>query len=612
MIKWIGQHIVSLIARFRDDVYLENLAETTQDHVVGIDSDGKLYKQDTPSGGMTNFTVEDGDTTDVVISDGKHWKFVEGGGIDINWTDTSHGSSSDEYDLTFTLSKELQDFLIDAGHTIRGIAGSDILVQSCQDINLHLDYDQASTAGTHYFKITNGDGNVIFTIDESGNIVTRGTITAQTTGGATKYPSKGSAGNLLVDNAGAISTRPVADLKTDLALAKADVGLSNVEDKSSATIRSEIVDSDIPALNASKVTGGTFDDARIPNLGASKVTSGTFDDARIPDLGASKVTSGTFADARIPDLNTSKLTAGTLPVARGGTGLTDISSLLNSNVTSVSGNAGTATALATARSINGVSFDGTSDITVTAAGSTLSDLVPIANGGTGANNVGGARAALGVDAAGTDNSTNVTLAGTPDYITISGQEITRNQIDLTADVTGTLPVANGGTGLTSISTLLNSNVTTKETLHINIVGSSASSTNDYVGYGGHYNFTVSAGNLADGDTKSNNWASKWSQYRCLEDTTIKQAKAYVSTSGNFNSQIRFFKTAPNLSSTSVLTLTHLFDLDFTGSASAGYVSEDTDTSDHALSAGDLLVISVKKGSATAGQVFAELSIRLEY
>ena len=36
----------------------------------------------------------------------------------------------------------------------------------------------------------------------------------------------------------------------------------------------------------------------------------------------------------------------------------------------------------------------------------------------------------------------VTLAGTPDYITISGQEITRNQIDLTADVTGVLPSAN--------------------------------------------------------------------------------------------------------------------------------------------------------------------------
>ena len=53
-----------------------------------------------------------------------------------------------------------------------------------------------------------------------------------------------------------------------------------------------------------------------------------------------------------------------------------------------------------------------------------------------------ARTTLGVDAAGTDNSTNVTLTGTPDYITISGQVITRNQIDLATDVTGVLPLAN--------------------------------------------------------------------------------------------------------------------------------------------------------------------------
>ena len=40
----------------------------------------------------------------------------------------------------------------------------------------------------------------------------------------------------------------------------------------------------------------------------------------------------------------------------------------------------------------------------------------------------------------------VTLAGTPDYITISGQVITRAAINLTTDVTGDLPVADGGTG----------------------------------------------------------------------------------------------------------------------------------------------------------------------
>ena len=66
---------------------------------------------------------------------------------------------------------------------------------------------------------------------------------------------------------------------------------------------------------------------------------------------------------------------------------------------------------------------------------------------------GAARTTLGVDPAGTDNSTDVTLAGASDYITISGQTITRNKIDLTADVTGVLPVANmSATALTTVQT----------------------------------------------------------------------------------------------------------------------------------------------------------------
>jgi len=49
-----------------------------------------------------------------------------------------------------------------------------------------------------------------------------------------------------------------------------------------------------------------------------------------------------------------------------------------------------------------------------------------------------ARASLGVDAAGVDNSTDVTLAGSYDYLTLSGQQITLGQVDLSTDVTGTL------------------------------------------------------------------------------------------------------------------------------------------------------------------------------
>lgn len=54
------------------------------------------------------------------------------------------------------------------------------------------------------------------------------------------------------------------------------------------------------------------------------------------------------------------------------------------------------------------------------------------------------------------NSGDVTLAGTPAYLTLANQVITRNQINLTsasAHVTGTLPVDNGGTGQTSLGAI---------------------------------------------------------------------------------------------------------------------------------------------------------------
>ncbi len=47
----------------------------------------------------------------------------------------------------------------------------------------------------------------------------------------------------------------------------------------------------------------------------------------------------------------------------------------------------------------------------------------------------------------TDHQDQVSLAGTPSYLTIAGQVITRALVNLTSHVTGTLPIANGGTNL---------------------------------------------------------------------------------------------------------------------------------------------------------------------
>jgi len=61
-----------------------------------------------------------------------------------------------------------------------------------------------------------------------------------------------------------------------------------------------------------------------------------------------------------------------------------------------------------------------------------------------------ARSTLGVDQAGTDNSTDVTLVTTTaDYLSLSGQEITLGLIDLANDVTGSL--ANGSLANSSIT-----------------------------------------------------------------------------------------------------------------------------------------------------------------
>jgi hypothetical protein len=60
-----------------------------------------------------------------------------------------------------------------------------------------------------------------------------------------------------------------------------------------------LVAADIPALDAAKISSGTFSATLIPALDASKITTGTFAVSQIPGLDASKIISGVFSPAQL-------------------------------------------------------------------------------------------------------------------------------------------------------------------------------------------------------------------------------------------------------------------------------------------------------------------------
>ena len=55
------------------------------------------------SGANLQFILEDDDGTEVSVSSDKEVKYISGGGLKIDWTNTSNGTDADPYDLTLTV-----------------------------------------------------------------------------------------------------------------------------------------------------------------------------------------------------------------------------------------------------------------------------------------------------------------------------------------------------------------------------------------------------------------------------------------------------------------------------------------------------------------------------
>ena len=98
------------------------------------------------------FVLEDGDGTEVTITENKEIKFVEGGGIDINWTDTDNGTDGDPYDLTFTIA---------AGGVTNTMLGGSIANSKLSNSAITIAGTSTSLGGTITLAtITNGSGIV--------------------------------------------------------------------------------------------------------------------------------------------------------------------------------------------------------------------------------------------------------------------------------------------------------------------------------------------------------------------------------------------------------------------------------------------------------------------
>ena len=86
----------------QNGIYISGLVVDDRGHVTNIQPGNFDTRY------IQSFQVEDGDGTEVSITQAKEWKFVEGAGsgasIDINWTDTSPGSNADPFDLTFAVT----------------------------------------------------------------------------------------------------------------------------------------------------------------------------------------------------------------------------------------------------------------------------------------------------------------------------------------------------------------------------------------------------------------------------------------------------------------------------------------------------------------------------
>ena len=286
----------------------------------------------------------------------------------------------------------------------------------------------ASVAMTGHVAISDSGATTIQASSVADSMIT-GTISAS----KLEAGSTSNAGVLqLVDSTSSSSTTLAAtgaSVKSAYDLAsQADTTASAAAAKSGATFTGNVIISDAKELRFGEVTstGSNYISFKAPDSIGSDIS------LVWPDTAPS---AGQILKANASNANQLEWSSDAIDVAAANlTGTTMASNVVTSSLTTVgtlgsltvsgtitgdvtgdlTGNADTATTLATARAINGVSFNGSADITVTAAASTLT--------GTSLNSA--------------ITGSSLTAVGTLTSLTVSGTITGDVTGDLTGDVTG--------------------------------------------------------------------------------------------------------------------------------------------------------------------------------
>ena len=126
--RWIGQGIYDLIARFRSDVFLESLSTTTETNVLVVDSDGKISKSTSVGGDITSVVAGlglsgGGTASDVTLTVALgEYEPVVPTGVDSFMTLDGDGSTHQLTTIT-----ALATFLAGAGMTADGVGAMNVI-----------------------------------------------------------------------------------------------------------------------------------------------------------------------------------------------------------------------------------------------------------------------------------------------------------------------------------------------------------------------------------------------------------------------------------------------------------------------------------------------------